>query len=85
MIILLLRIVMVLFVIWLFAALIKDYKESGTKLSEVSMGEKAAYAVMGFVLNLLDTLGVGSNATQAADIHCCCCIDLYGNYFYHFK
>ena len=66
MIILLLRIVMVLFVIWLFAALIKDYKESGTKLSEVSMGEKAAYAVMGFVLNLLDTLGVGSNATQAA-------------------
>ena len=26
----------------LFAALIKDYKESGTKLSEVSMGEKAA-------------------------------------------
>ncbi|MGN1376809.1 MAG: permease, partial [Dorea sp.] len=66
MIILLLRIVMVLFVIWLFAALIKDYKQSGTKLSEVSMGEKAAYAVMGFVLNLLDTLGVGSNATQAA-------------------
>ena len=66
MIILILRIVMVLFVIWLFAALIKDYKQSGTKLSEVSMGEKAPYAVMGFVLNLLDTLGVGSNATQAA-------------------
>ena len=66
MIIFVLRVIMVLFVIWLFAALIKDYKKSGTKLSEVPMGEKAAYAVMGFVLNLLDTLGVGSNATQAA-------------------
>lgn len=60
-----LRAVLVIFAVGLFILLVQDMKKN-EDMSKVPMGEKVAYGVMGFVLNILDTLGVGSNATQAA-------------------
>ena len=59
-----LRIAIVVFVVWFFYLLVKDSRENGSK--DVPMKTKVLYGIMGFILNLLDTLGVGSNATQAA-------------------
>lgn len=59
-----LRIAIVAFAIWFAYLLIKDGAKNGPK--DVPMKTKILYAIMGFVLNLLDTLGVGSNGTQAA-------------------
>ena len=59
-----LRIAIVVFVVWFFYLLVKDSRENGSK--DVPMKTKILYGIMGFILNLLDTLGVGSNATQAA-------------------
>ena len=59
-----LRIAIVVFVVWFFYLLVKDSRENGSK--DVPMKTKVLYGIMGCVLNLLDTLGVGSNATQAA-------------------
>ena len=56
-----LRIAIVVFVIWFFYLLVKDSRENGSK--DVPMKTKVLYGIMGFILNLLDTLGVGSNAT----------------------
>ena len=59
-----LRIAIVVFVVWFFYLLVKDSRENGSK--DVPMKTKVLYGIMGCILNLLDTLGVGSNATQAA-------------------
>ena len=59
-----LRIAIVVFVVWFFYLLVKDSRENGSK--DVPMKTKVLYGIMGFILNLLDTLGVGSNAKQAA-------------------
>lgn len=58
------RIIMILFVVVYGVYLVRDYIKNGPKNEPI--GHKIAYAIMGFVLNILDTLGVGSNATQAA-------------------
>ena len=60
------RIITVVFLVYYSYRLWKDVKENGPDPKTVPTSEKVIYAVMGFVLNLLDTLGVGSNATQAA-------------------
>ena len=64
MIITILRIIMLVFAVGIFALIVKDCKQNGPK--DASVKHKVVYGIMGFVLNLLDTLGVGSNATQAA-------------------
>ena len=64
MIITILRIIMLVLAVGIFALIVKDCKQNGPK--DVSVKHKVVYGIMGFVLNLLDTLGVGSNATQAA-------------------
>ena len=60
------RIVFVVIIVGVFYLIWRDCKQNGPDMKTVPMGEKIAYGVMGFVLNLIDTLGVGSNATQAA-------------------
>ena len=64
MMILAFRVITILFVIFYGAFLFRDVIKNGPK--NESMLNKVLYGIMGFVLNILDTLGVGSNATQAA-------------------
>ncbi len=58
------RVITVLFIAFYGAYLCRDVIKNGPK--DVSMTHKVLYGLMGFFLNILDTLGVGSNATQAA-------------------
>ncbi len=60
MMILAFRVITILFVIFYGAFLFRDVIKNGPK------NESMLNGIMGFVLNILDTLGVGSNATQAA-------------------
>lgn len=64
MMILAFRVITILFILFYGAFLFKDVIKNGPK--DESMLNKVLYGIMGFVLNILDTLGVGSNATQAA-------------------
>lgn len=58
------RVITVAFIIVYGAYLCRDVYKNGPKGEPLS--HKILYGIMGFVLNILDTLGVGSNATQAA-------------------
>lgn len=62
--VLILRAFILLFIIFFSWKLWTDCRKNGPK--DVPLKHKAVYGIMGFLLNLLDTLGVGSNATQAA-------------------
>lgn len=62
--VLILRAFILLFIIFFSWKLWKDCRKNGPK--DVPLKHTVLYGIMGFVLNLLDTLGVGSNATQAA-------------------
>ncbi len=64
MILTIIRVALVIFIVFFGYKLWKDCRDNGPK--DVPMKTKVLYGIMGCVLNLLDTLGVGSNATQAA-------------------
>lgn len=58
------RVITVLFIVFYGAYLYRDVQKNGPK--DVPAATKVLYGIMGFIINILDTLGVGSNATQAA-------------------
>lgn len=56
----------VITIIWCIVFAIYLYRDYYKNRKKESLGHMILYGIMGFVLNLLDTLGIGSNATQMA-------------------
>lgn len=53
-------------IIWCIIFAIYLYRDCFKHKTKESPGHMILYGIMGFILNILDTLGVGSNATQMA-------------------
>lgn len=53
-------------IVWCIGFSVYLYRDCFKHKAKDSAGHMILYGIMGFVLNLLDTLGIGSNATQMA-------------------